>query len=162
MMATPMRSRTSGPAKRPTVFGANMRRLRTSRGWTQDELAMRAKLSRSTIAKHENGDFQAYDDETVMVVASALEVDRTELFTNPNTWGAIYLRSDEPPAPYGTLPAGTLPAGLEAYLKERGYDLTSREIDELKTFGFRLKRGAVPGPDFWERILAALRSLPPE
>lgn len=147
--------------KRPTVFGANMRRLRLARGWTQEDLAARAKLSRSTVAKHENGAFQAYDDGTVAEVAKALEVNKSELFLEPSAWGATWTSPGQDAL---LSPAGSVPpaAGLEEYLKQRGYDLTAREVDELKTFAFRLRRGAVPGPDFWERILAALRSLPPE
>ena len=41
------------------AFGAHIRSLRRARGWTQNELAQRSRLSPDTIRRIEGGDFSA-------------------------------------------------------------------------------------------------------
>lgn len=155
----PMSRRPIMPRRSPTRFGANMRRLRDERHWSQKTLAERCNRSRATVAKHESGAFQSYEEETVKAVAAAFGVSVAELLKDPEEWAAHnQAEQSAPPEAAAALP---LPPGLEAYLHKRAYDITAREADELKSFSFRLKRSQPPGVEFWEQILAALRSLPP-
>lgn len=55
----------------------NLRRLRAEKGWTQEELAFRAKVDRSYISQLETG---AYSASVTMLgkLAAALRVDASE------------------------------------------------------------------------------------
>lgn len=57
----------------PEKAGAAVQKLRKAKGWTQDELATRAEVDRSTINKLERGK-GGRDYNTVQKVATALEV----------------------------------------------------------------------------------------
>ena len=77
---TPLSSRRSGrPALQPTfitteiVEGAHVADYRTLRNMTQDELAFRAGVARSTLALYEKG-FKRMPDERVRTIASALGI----------------------------------------------------------------------------------------
>lgn len=98
-----------------------------------------------------------YSEATVKAVAAAFGVPAPELLRDPNDWAA----HDHAELSAPTEAAAALPPGLEDYFHKRAYDITAREADELRSFSFRLKRSQPPGVDFWEQILAALRSLPP-
>ena len=61
-----------------SVIGSNIRKLRTAKGLSQEELAFRAEIDRSYLSEIENG----HKNLSVMVldqIASALEVDLREL-----------------------------------------------------------------------------------
>lgn len=62
-----------------SVIGSNIRKLRTAKGLSQEELAFRAEIDRSYLSEIENG----HKNMSVMVldqIAAALEVDLRELF----------------------------------------------------------------------------------
>ncbi len=61
-----------------SVIGTNIRRLRTAKGLSQEELAFRAGIDRSYLSEVENG----HKNLSVMVldqIAAALEIDLREL-----------------------------------------------------------------------------------
>ncbi len=59
------------------IVARNLRRLRNAKGWTQEELAFRAKISRSYISQLETSDYSA---SVTMLgkLAKALGVDAGE------------------------------------------------------------------------------------
>jgi transcriptional regulator with XRE-family HTH domain len=62
-----------------SVIGSNIRRLRTTKGLSQEELAFRAGVDRSYLSEVENG----YKNLSVNVldqIAAALEVDIEKMF----------------------------------------------------------------------------------
>lgn len=77
---TPISSRKSGrPALEPTfiteeiIEGAHVADYRTMRNMTQDELAFRAGVARSTLALYEKG-FKRMPDERVRAISAALGI----------------------------------------------------------------------------------------
>jgi transcriptional regulator with XRE-family HTH domain len=64
------------------AFAANLRRIRHSRGLSQDELAYEAKISRSYLSQIEKGVFYA-SLKIVGKLASALDVEPAELLRLP-------------------------------------------------------------------------------
>ena len=64
------------------IFALNVRRLRNSKGWSQEELADRVKLSRVYVSYIENGR-QAASLEIVERVAKAFGVEPTKLLERP-------------------------------------------------------------------------------
>ncbi len=67
------------------VIGANIRRLRRARGWTQDDLANRVGRARANISRTETGAF-ALNAPGMLAFAEALEVDVSELFLGLQPW----------------------------------------------------------------------------
>jgi transcriptional regulator with XRE-family HTH domain len=65
-------------------WGAEIRRLRTERGWTILELARRADSQPAHISRIERG-INAPSDELRMRVAAALGVRVEQIFTYPDT-----------------------------------------------------------------------------
>lgn len=67
----------------PRDMGARLRRLRTAKGWTQEELAKRARVARITIARIEGRARRRRSERpalrTVEKLARALEVAVGEL-----------------------------------------------------------------------------------
>lgn len=59
------------------IVGRNLRRLRNRRGWSQEELAFRAKVDRSYVSQLETG---AYSASVTMLgkLAKALDVDAAD------------------------------------------------------------------------------------
>jgi len=71
---------TDRKAFRPSIIGLNVRRLRTARGLSQDELAAKSGWgSRVYIARIETGAVQTPSLETQQRLADALEVPLAEL-----------------------------------------------------------------------------------
>jgi transcriptional regulator with XRE-family HTH domain len=64
------------------VFAANLRRLRSAKKLSQDDLAYEAKVSRSYLSQLEKGAFYA-SLKIVGKLAKALGVDPTELLKHP-------------------------------------------------------------------------------
>lgn len=73
-----MGRRRTKPAN-PGVFGSNVVRARNAKGWSQEVLANRASLSRSTIAAVELGKYGSSDMSTIEKIATALEVPLDEM-----------------------------------------------------------------------------------
>lgn len=61
------------------TLGANVRRLRIERGWTQAELARRAKIDRAHVFRIEDGTYKSPRRENVEKLARALNCDVIEL-----------------------------------------------------------------------------------
>jgi transcriptional regulator with XRE-family HTH domain len=61
------------------ALARNVRRLRTAKGWTQDELAAKAKIEQTAVSLIENGRANP-TVETVETIASCLDVAFVELF----------------------------------------------------------------------------------
>lgn len=62
-----------------SVIGINVRKLRTAKKLSQEELAFRAEIDRSYLSEVENG----YKNPSVVIldqIAAALDVDLRELF----------------------------------------------------------------------------------
>ncbi len=64
------------------MFAQNLKRLRKSRGWTQEELARRAGLSFQAISHWEKG-IRHPMMGTVLALAAALDCDPKDLYTAP-------------------------------------------------------------------------------
>lgn len=77
-----------------------MKRLRTDKRMTADELAAEAGVSRSTIYRIENGEIQNPDLESLTGIATALELTLPEFFTRIES-------STAQPLPGTNLPAAT-------------------------------------------------------
>jgi transcriptional regulator with XRE-family HTH domain len=68
------------------LLSANLLRLRTERGWTQEELAYEAGLHRTFIG-HVERKGRNPSLETIETIAAALKVPMTELFKVPDKSG---------------------------------------------------------------------------
>ena len=71
--------------RKPTAvdpIGGNIRRLRLKAGWTQDELAMAARLRPATISDIERGRVEP-QLKTLKAIASALAVYWSEFLAHP-------------------------------------------------------------------------------
>ncbi|MEX1232914.1 MAG: helix-turn-helix transcriptional regulator [Planctomycetaceae bacterium] len=60
-------------------FGARLRELRKSRGWSQEDFALRAALDRSYIGGVERGE-RNISLENICLIATALEISPSTLF----------------------------------------------------------------------------------
>ncbi|MGB6349064.1 MAG: helix-turn-helix transcriptional regulator [Pseudolabrys sp.] len=69
------------------VFAANLRRLRHTKGLSQDDLAYEAKISRGYLSQLEKGVFYA-SLKIVGKIANALTVKPAELLNSPTRWVA--------------------------------------------------------------------------
>lgn len=65
------------------VFATNLRRLRNERGFSQDDLAYEAEISRSYLSQLEKGSFHA-SLKIIGKLATVLKVDPTEFLRQPN------------------------------------------------------------------------------
>ena len=80
-------------------LGARLRDLRTGRGWTQDELARRAGLSKSYLSRIEDGERQP-SLASLLSLAQAYGVPLASLFAAPageNRLGAVLRGGSLPP-----------------------------------------------------------------
>lgn len=81
------------------LLGARLRDLRTGRGWTQDELARRARLSKSYLSRIEDGERQP-SLASLLSLAQAYGVPLASLFAAPteeNRLGAVLRAGSLPP-----------------------------------------------------------------
>jgi transcriptional regulator with XRE-family HTH domain len=60
------------------TIGSNVRRIRTEKGWTQDELASRCSVNREKISRIENAK-KDYMYSTLLEVCEGLEIDVSEI-----------------------------------------------------------------------------------
>lgn len=68
-----------GPARRdPAVFGPSLKRIRTQRGLTQEELAQRAGLHRTEISLLERNQRKPVL-ETIVAISRAMQMTAAEL-----------------------------------------------------------------------------------
>ena len=61
-------------SSQPNNLGANIKRLRTQKGWSQDKLAKEADIPYTTITKIETGLIKAPSVFTVEKIANALDI----------------------------------------------------------------------------------------
>ena len=78
-MPIPYKEKPQLPVALRTLIGINLLRLRTQKGWTQEELAYEAGLHRTYISQVEKGTRNVSVD-TVECIVAALEIDVRELF----------------------------------------------------------------------------------
>lgn len=64
------------------LFATNLRRLRHAKGWSQDELALEAEMSRSYLSQIEKGKFYV-SLKVLGRLAEALNVDPVEFLKPP-------------------------------------------------------------------------------
>lgn len=64
------------------LFATNLRRLRHARGWSQDELALEAEMSRSYLSQIEKGKFYV-SLKVLGRLAEALNVEPVEFLRSP-------------------------------------------------------------------------------
>lgn len=64
-------------------FATNLRRIRHAKGWSQDELALEAEMSRSYLSQIEKGKFYV-SLKVIGRLAAALGVDPMEFLRDPN------------------------------------------------------------------------------
>ena len=64
------------------IFAANLRKLRHAQGFSQDDLAYEAKISRSYLSQIEKGSFYA-SLKIIERVARVLKVDPAQLLESP-------------------------------------------------------------------------------
>ncbi len=83
-------------------LGARLRDLRTARGWTQEELARRAHLSKSYLSRIEDGDRQP-SLASLLSLAQAFETPLASLFAGQaaNETNCVMLRAGSLPASVG-------------------------------------------------------------
>lgn len=65
------------------LFATNLRRLRHAKGWSQDELALEAEMSRSYLSQIEKGKFYV-SLKVIGRLADALGVDPGEFMKPPS------------------------------------------------------------------------------
>ncbi|TWB87298.1 DNA-binding XRE family transcriptional regulator [Bradyrhizobium macuxiense] len=64
------------------TFATNLRRLRNARGWSQDELAFEAKISRGYLSLLEKGEYYV-SIKIIGRLADKLEVEPAEFLKRP-------------------------------------------------------------------------------
>ncbi len=67
-----------------SAFGYRLRELRRTRGWSQEEFALRVGLDRSYVGGVERGE-RNVSLENICLLAAALEISPAELFLNWNS-----------------------------------------------------------------------------
>ena len=77
-----MTAEEDGAPAEIALLAARLRDLRTARGWTQDELARRAGLSKSYLSRIEDGDRQP-SLASLLSLSQAFEVALAALFAVP-------------------------------------------------------------------------------
>lgn len=65
------------------LFATNLRRLRHAKGWSQDELALEAEMSRSYLSQIEKGKFYV-SLKVLGRLADALDADPAEFLKPPS------------------------------------------------------------------------------
>ena len=78
-MPIPVKEKPQLPVPLRSLLGMNLFRIRTERGWAQEELAYEAGLHRTYISQVEKGTRNVSVD-TVECIVAALEIDVRELF----------------------------------------------------------------------------------
>jgi putative transcriptional regulator len=121
----------------PGALGANVRRLRTDRGWSQVELAQRSGLSRSTIVAVELGKYKSADMSTAEKIAAAFEVHLQDV-------AEIHLESG---------PSGELVDEFLASPWAQAVGPSDDEIEWARSLPQVIWHGARPGPEALAKII---------
>ena len=137
-----------------TSFGETLRRLRTEKGLSQQQLAVRLHMERSSVANWEAGR-RMPDAATVYQIAEALSVDSSALLSAADDSGEapnVLLVDDEPLIVTGGIPAlqeampnanvvgFTKPSQALAFFSENPVALAFLDIELGRTSGLELCR----------------------
>jgi transcriptional regulator with XRE-family HTH domain len=145
----------TNPGAKITLLGVSLRQLRQQKGWTMGQLAAVSKVDKSTISRLENGQIRTVQEENLVALARALEVDPEvlrELGQRPAApppaalWTGVFPPA-EAPRLEGTLPSFSdydevmqcLGGHLQTILQEsdlaavRSAGLSARRLVELVT-----------------------------
>lgn len=137
-----------------TSFGETLRRLRTEKGLSQQQLAVRLHMERPSVANWEAGR-RMPDAATVYQIAEALSVDSSALLSAADDSGEapnVLLVDDEPLIVTGGIPAlqeampnanvvgFTKPSQALAFFSENPVALAFLDIDLGRTSGLELCR----------------------
>lgn len=137
-----------------TSFGETLRRLRTEKGLSQQQLAVRLHMERPSVANWEAGR-RMPDAATVYQIAEALSVDSSALLSAADDYGEapnVLLVDDEPLIVTGGIPAlqeampnanvvgFTKPSQALAFFSENPVALAFLDIDLGRTSGLELCR----------------------
>lgn len=105
----------------------NIRALREGAGLTQQQLADRVGVSRSTIAQYEAG-YTMPGVPVLITLAQVLDADLNELKKPPYTWVG---KAEEPPAHYDTADEVTVRAERLLERMRRRHEAQGQDIEEL-------------------------------
>ena len=137
-----------------TSFGETLRRLRTEKGLSQQQLAVRLHMERPSVANWEAGR-RMPDAATVYQIAEALSVDSSALLSAADDSGEapnVLLVDDEPLIVTGGIPVlqeampnanvvgFTKPSQVLAFFSENPVALAFLDIDLGRTSGLELCR----------------------
>lgn len=137
-----------------TSFGETLRRLRTEKGLSQQQLAVRLHMERPSVANWEAGR-RMPDAATVYQIAEALSVDSSALLSAADDSGEapnVLLVDDEPLIVTGGIPAlqeampnanvvgFTKPSQALAFFRENPVALAFLDIELGRTSGLELCR----------------------
>lgn len=137
-----------------TSFGETLRRLRTEKGLSQQQLAVRLHMERPSVANWEAGR-RMPDAATVYQIAEALSVDSSALLSAADDSGEapnVLLVDDEPLIVTGSIPAlqeampnanvvgFTKPSQALAFFSENPVALAFLDIELGRTSGLELCR----------------------
>ena len=137
-----------------TSFGETLRRLRTEKGLSQQQLAVRLHMERPSVANWEAGR-RMPDAATVYQIAEALSVDSSALLSaadGPGEAPNVLLVDDEPVIVTGGIPVlreampnaniigFTKPSQALAFLRENPVALVFLDIELGRTSGLELCR----------------------
>ena len=137
-----------------TSFGETLRRLRTEKGLSQQQLAVRLHMERPSVANWEAGR-RMPDAATVYQIAEALSVDSSALLSAADDSGEapnVLLVDDEPLIVTGGIPAlqeampnanvvgFTKPSQVLAFFSENPVALAFLDIELGRTSGLELCR----------------------
>ena len=137
-----------------TSFGETLRRLRTEKGLSQQQLAVRLHMERPSVANWEAGR-RMPDAATVYQIAEALSVDSSALLSSADDSGKapnVLLVDDEPLIVTGGIPAlqeampnanvvgFTKPSQVLAFFSENPVALAFLDIELGRTSGLELCR----------------------
>ena len=137
-----------------TSFGETLRRLRTEKGLSQQQLAVRLHMERPSVANWEAGR-RMPDAATVYQIAEALSVDSSALLSAADDSGKapnVLLVDDEPLIVTGGIPAlqeampnanvvgFTKPSQVLAFFSENPVALAFLDIELGRTSGLELCR----------------------
>ena len=137
-----------------TSFGETLRRLRTEKGLSQQQLAVRLHMERPSVANWEAGR-RMPDAATVYQIAEALSVDSSALLSAADDSGEapnVLLVDDEPLIVTGGIPVlqeampnanvvgFTIPSQMLAFFSENPVALAFLDIELGRTSGLELCR----------------------
>lgn len=137
----------------PNIFGRNLLKFRTARGWTQRELAVRANISRMTIENIERGARLNPDARMVYRLAEVFKIQPGDLWNISET-----LPSSLAPPPIHP-PSEMTPA---EFIEAEREELTGHEYRLISMLNSHTTvLSSAPKADWYKFIKILRRELPP-